>query len=1438
MIGATIDQYKITQVLGKDTEGELYLASQVQTGEKFLVKAVSPALLAEPGFKERFMEDAVRLIKLNHPNITPLTNILDQDGNLYTVQEYIEGQTLEDRLKTLSPGQALPGYVGICKGILKGLGYVHAEGVVHRFMNPRYVILTPDGGVKIVGFGQVLQAYKEKRRGRARMVGEAHYFSPERFLNPDTTDTRSNLYAFGVMLYQMTTGVLPYEDGDYKELYKKHAAQPIPDPKAKNAELDPMVSELVKKVLAKKPEGRYQNAVEMHQQMNLVADSDKNAPGFQVEELTFDDPDTGFDLNIGSDSGFIPAADDAEFGAGDGGFSFDDDGNVSGSGGSSFSDTGFDSEPVVDDDPFGFGDKEAETESSFDFGLESAQGNDNDFGLGGGSLEDAFGVEASASMNEVESGGGFDFGMDSPADSSADDFGFGAESATSSLDLGGDLGDTAGDDDDFGFGLDETKGNTDSGAGDGFDFGSEPADSDFGLGNDGGFDFGSGEDDQSNFGSSGSGNDDFNFDEEPTAAAGLDGAMDDFGLGDSNQGGGDLGFSGIGGNDQDADDDFGLGDVGSSDGGDEFGFGGLGDGGGDSTFEFGDTGSSQSSDDEFDFGDSLDDLGAASGAADSLNLDGPQVGSGMDPNDTLNQGPSKSFDFGDANSEDPFGFGEGLPDHRGPDEFELSDAPGSAGSPEVGSDGFGVSDDEDAFGLSDDPGGDDAFTFGGEDPFEGGEIPDHQKETYFGTADAPESAEEDPFGELRDQTIGDDSKEKSASGFTTDDGAFSFESMGDEDGFGEQPAGGARMDMEESFAEAEKNIASEPVEVKRVKKIDKKVLGITIGLAAVIIAAIGFWFVNRQNKQKQADFMAQIDRLEEGRKYDNAISQISTWLLDDAQSDFAIGLKRRKDRIIKKQEEAAEQVKTLFERARSLEDEGNLLTDGKNDAIGAYLTILTLEPGNTEAATAAANIRKNQVEQADQLLEEGSDLEALTIFNALLKADKNDTDVILKQRELKTRLQKERAGELEGQINKLVAAQNYSPVIPLIKELEQITPESKYIKQTRQNLIDAFIQSGQDFVAKEKYGQAENAYRNALELDPQNKRANEAMKVVNEERIKSAIASTQLSLERAIARKDLEQQYRYAQELKELDSSNEAAKSAIQDVIKQLDVKRTKAEELRKVGQFKEVAAIYKEIYDIDGDEQTRELWRKYDRWSPPTRMAFVPIGKFDMGDNKTTGARPRHTVSLPNYFIDKYEVTNREFKEFVDANPTWRPGRIDAQYHDGDYLKHWTKTGPKADDLDRPVTHVSWFAADAYAKWKGKRLPTEAEWEKAAAGNTKGLKYWWGNFSDAKQAVYEFYPEKQPAPVGKFPANGYGIHEILGNVNEWVQDTYNENFYNDSIDAENPVYEGPGDKVLRGGSFKNRGRDLVLYLRFHKDPRLCNPTIGFRCAKDAGSTP
>ena len=220
--------------------------------------------------------------------------------------------------------------------------------------------------------------------------------------------------------------------------------------------------------------------------------------------------------------------------------------------------------------------------------------------------------------------------------------------------------------------------------------------------------------------------------------------------------------------------------------------------------------------------------------------------------------------------------------------------------------------------------------------------------------------------------------------------------------------------------------------------------------------------------------------------------------------------------------------------------------------------------------------------------------------------------------------------------------------------------------------------------------------------------------------------------------------------------------------------------------------------------------------------MVLVPAGEFWMGCNYQAercadDERPYHKVYLDAYYIDKYEVTQADFNKCVSV------GQCNANEKEEGF----------AGDR-QPVVRVSWFDANIYCQWVGKRLPTETEWEKAARG-TDGRVYPWGNEIDALKANYGKDPGVgRTTPVGTYPAGAspYGALDMAGNVWNWVADWYDENYYKSSPD-HNPKGPLSGQaRVLRGGAWKYMANVLHSSLRGYDDPAGRYNSVGFRCAK------
>ncbi|THI90449.1 MAG: hypothetical protein CAF41_003510 [Nitrospira sp. CG24A] len=228
--------------------------------------------------------------------------------------------------------------------------------------------------------------------------------------------------------------------------------------------------------------------------------------------------------------------------------------------------------------------------------------------------------------------------------------------------------------------------------------------------------------------------------------------------------------------------------------------------------------------------------------------------------------------------------------------------------------------------------------------------------------------------------------------------------------------------------------------------------------------------------------------------------------------------------------------------------------------------------------------------------------------------------------------------------------------------------------------------------------------------------------------------------------------------------------------------------------------------------------------------MALIPAGEFSMGtaddvEGETLDERPRHRVHLDAYSMDKFEVTVSRYEEFMRSTGRTAPRR-------------WKEM--KADQRSNiPVVNVDWHDAEAYCRWAGKRLPTEAEWEKAARG-TDERTYPWGNqkptstlANSAKTFEYNMY--ENLAPVERYEAgkSPYGLHHMAGNVWEWTADWYDKDYYAKSPER-NPTGPLSGtDKVLRGGSWVNDKFYARSALRFNHVPTFYLPFIGFRCAQD-----
>jgi formylglycine-generating enzyme required for sulfatase activity len=218
--------------------------------------------------------------------------------------------------------------------------------------------------------------------------------------------------------------------------------------------------------------------------------------------------------------------------------------------------------------------------------------------------------------------------------------------------------------------------------------------------------------------------------------------------------------------------------------------------------------------------------------------------------------------------------------------------------------------------------------------------------------------------------------------------------------------------------------------------------------------------------------------------------------------------------------------------------------------------------------------------------------------------------------------------------------------------------------------------------------------------------------------------------------------------------------------------------------------------------------------------MVLIPAGEFTMGKNTSnpTDWQPEHKVFINAFYMDKNEVTNKQYYEFCTATKYPLP-------------ELWGMTQFKCGPgfPDHPVVGVSYSDAVKYASWVGKRLPTEAEWEYAARGGLSGNNFPWGNQTDTT-LVNSGKLHKSTLKVGSFKPNGYGLFDMAGNVWEWTNDNYGDNYYSVSPNQNPKGPSGGRFKVIRGGSWHSGAMCTQTYYRNGLSPSWIDFAVGFRC--------
>jgi eukaryotic-like serine/threonine-protein kinase len=258
LIGRTLGQYEIVELLGQGGMAKVYKGYQKSIDRYVAVKVLPPHPGLDEQFKERFQLEAKTIGGLQNPNILPLYDFGTDNDVVYLVMAYVEGGTLEDIID--SGAMAVTDVERILRSIANGLDYAHRRGIIHRDIKPGNILIN-DGHPLLADFGLVKWMASGTNLTGTAIIGTPSYMAPEQGQGLDV-DSRVDIYALGAMVYEMLTGRQPYGGSTAMQIIFKHINDPVPDILEERPDLPPQVAPVLERAMAKEPEFRYATAGE------------------------------------------------------------------------------------------------------------------------------------------------------------------------------------------------------------------------------------------------------------------------------------------------------------------------------------------------------------------------------------------------------------------------------------------------------------------------------------------------------------------------------------------------------------------------------------------------------------------------------------------------------------------------------------------------------------------------------------------------------------------------------------------------------------------------------------------------------------------------------------------------------------------------------------------------------------------------------------------------------------------------------------------------------------------------------------------------------------------------------------------------------------------------------------------------------------------------
>lgn len=270
MINRVIGNLRILSEIGHGGMGVVYVAEHVKLPRKYAVKSLRTTLGMDRAMKDRFSREARNHSLLDHPNIVRVTDFIEEKDQCFLVMDYLEGKDLGSLLKTKGSLNQ-PAALKIIKDVLNGLAAAHARGIIHRDIKPSNILIDAEEKAHITDFGIAILGDETRLTQFDGVVGTAKYISPEQVLSPGSIDCRTDIYAVGVLLYELLTGTVPYLGETDYIIYEQHIHAPPPNPRSIIPRIDVQLAEIVMHAMEKNPDCRYQtcqeflNAIEVYE---------------------------------------------------------------------------------------------------------------------------------------------------------------------------------------------------------------------------------------------------------------------------------------------------------------------------------------------------------------------------------------------------------------------------------------------------------------------------------------------------------------------------------------------------------------------------------------------------------------------------------------------------------------------------------------------------------------------------------------------------------------------------------------------------------------------------------------------------------------------------------------------------------------------------------------------------------------------------------------------------------------------------------------------------------------------------------------------------------------------------------------------------------------------------------------------------------------------